>query len=99
MTTDQGSERLALLSQQVEQLREQGLFQEAVEIAIEARDLCHQLLGEQHHAYAVSLDNLAAIYRSRGDHAAAEPLLRRGLEIRHATLNDRARIYDTRVGG
>ena len=45
-------------------------------------------LGEGHPDYAVSLNNLADLYRAKGDYAAAEPLYRQAMEIRRAALGE-----------
>src|SRR5262249_38902193 len=39
-------------------------------------------------AFAVDLNNLATLYKEKGDYAAAEPLYRQALEIRRAALGE-----------
>ena len=65
-------------------LLQERRFPEAIELATRARDLALRSYGERHTAYAGSLNNLAVLYRSMGDYAAAEPLYRQALEIRRA---------------
>ena len=47
-----------------------------------------ELLGDTNAQVAVSLDNLAATLRARGDLAGAETLIRNGLNIRRRIYGD-----------
>ena len=46
------------------------------------------VLGENHPDYAISLNNLARLYKAMGDYAKAEPLYRQALEIRKRVLGE-----------
>ena len=48
--------------------------------------ISEKTLGAQHPDTATSLNNLAALYNSQGDYAAAEPLYKRALAIYEKTL-------------
>src|SRR4051812_5778421 len=76
------------LNQQVEQLLRDRRFSEAIERATEAKDTSRQLFGDGHPGYAVSLDTLAWVYESMGNHASAESLYRQALEIKRAALGE-----------
>ena len=71
-----------------------------------ARLFNEKTLGAQHPGTALSLNNLAELYRVQGDYAAAEPLYKRALAIREKTLgaqhpstatslNNLALLYDS----
>src|SRR5206468_1061470 len=72
---------------QVEQLYAQGLFEQAVGIAVEACNLARQQLGNSD-PYATSLNNLAMLYKEMGDYPAAEPIFQQSLEIRRRVLGE-----------
>jgi CHAT domain-containing protein/tetratricopeptide (TPR) repeat protein len=76
----------------VPQLYDEGRYQEAIDLAIQVRDLA-RLLGKYHPRYATSLNNLAMLYQRAGDHAAALPLFRQALEIRRAELGEDDPLY------
>src|SRR5208282_6405742 len=95
------------LYQRVEELTERQEHQEALALAVQARDLVRQHLGAAHPAYAESLNRLADVHFASGDHAGTEPLLREALDIRLRALgedhpesvqgmNDLAELYFTR---
>ena len=75
-----------VLTQQAVQLHDQGKFAEAVLLYIEVAEIRKQTLGEQHPAYAVSLNDLANLYFDLGDTTRAEPLLRQSLQIKKNAL-------------
>ena len=52
----------------------------AGELYVEARDIRKRVLGTGHPDYAMSLNNLAELYRSMGEHAKAEAACRTHLE-------------------
>jgi CHAT domain-containing protein len=54
-----------------------------------------QALGERHPDYALSLNNLALLYRAMGDYARAEALHRQALEIQKQALGERHPLYAT----
>src|SRR5262245_53441398 len=71
--------------QQVGQRYRQGHYTQALELALQARDLARQDLGEAHPEFATALDNLGLLYKTVGNYPAAEPLLLQALEIRRRT--------------
>ena len=54
--------------------RAEPLYAKAIEIR-------KRTMGENHPDYVVSLNNLAALYKSKGDYERAETLCRQALEI------------------
>src|SRR5439155_948526 len=96
--------RADLLNLTVLAQAQQGKYEAAQAIAIEALRIRQEILGESHPDYAASLNNLARLYQDMGDYARAEPLLRQAVEIRKkalgeshpdyaASLNDLATLY------
>lgn len=82
------SEKVDQLNAEVVKLYRQGNYEKAMALAIEARDLARQTLGEEHPGFATTLDNLASIYKVAGEYAKAEPLLRQALSIRQKALGE-----------
>src|SRR5690349_11491119 len=70
----------------VEQLYQQGKYDEALDLARRALDLAEKEFGLDHSNTAESLNNVAVLYKSKGDYASAEPLYRRALAIREKKL-------------
>ncbi|MCI0604931.1 CHAT domain-containing protein [bacterium] len=64
---------------QARQLLEAGHYKRAIEIAEEALQLAVKRFGKQHHEYARSLNNLAAIHLKLRNGDAAERLIREAL--------------------
>ena len=58
-----------------------------------AEESTEKTFGENHFRYALSLNNLACLYRSRGDYARAMPLCRQALEIERKALGDGHPVY------
>jgi tetratricopeptide (TPR) repeat protein/CHAT domain-containing protein len=83
--------RITQLNQQAGQLFQQGRYEQGIEVATEVVVLIRQHLGENHSAYASSLGNLGAMYKSLGRYAEAEPLFQQAVEIQRRTggENDR----------
>jgi tetratricopeptide (TPR) repeat protein len=73
---------------QADTLCRAGRYQQAVTLADRCATIRKRLLGENHPAYASSLNSLAALYRVQGDYARAEPLYRQALEIRKKTFGE-----------
>ena len=69
------------LNQQVNQLIEQGKYQEAIPIAERAVELAKRVRGLEHPDTALSLNNLAELYQAMGEYAKAEPLYQEALRI------------------
>src|SRR5436190_15992408 len=84
-TAEGPQQQIARLHQQVVQLYRQGHYTQALDLALQARDLARQYLGEEHPEFATALDNLGLLYKTVGNYAAAEPLLQQALEIRRRT--------------
>ncbi|NJO17987.1 MAG: tetratricopeptide repeat protein [Thioploca sp.] len=61
--------------------RAEPLYQQALEIR-------KTVLGENHSDYAISLNNLALLYKSMGNYTRAEPLYQQALEIRKTALGE-----------
>src|SRR5208282_894826 len=63
------------LNQQVNQLIEQGKYQEAIPIAERALEGSKRVRGPEQPETADALDNLAELYERMREYAKAEPLL------------------------
>ena len=62
-------------------LYKRGQYTEAVNVAKEVLKVAEDTFGSEHPNVALSLNNLAVLYRAQGKYAEAEPLLKRALEI------------------
>ena len=82
-------------NRQVAKLYQQGLYEQAMPIAVQVRDMTRQVSGEAHRDYAQSLNNMALLYRGMGKYAAAEPLLRQANEIMQKTRGEDHPDYAT----
>jgi CHAT domain-containing protein/tetratricopeptide (TPR) repeat protein len=92
--------RAALLQAQaengrVEQLHQQGKLREAVQMAVKVTAAFRQVLGEKHPAYAVSLNDLALLYKDRGEHRKALPLYREALALLRQAPGEKHPSYAT----
>ncbi len=74
------------LNQQVNQLIEQGKYQEAIPIAERAVEVAKHTLGPDHPKTADALNNLGFIFQKIGNYAKAEPIYREALRIRQKVL-------------
>ena len=74
------------LNQKVIQLYNQGRSSEAIPLALRALTIREKALGPDHPDVAMSLNNLAELYRAQGRYADAEPLHKRALTIREKAL-------------
>ena len=92
------------LNQRVNQLIEQGKFQEAIPIAERAVEVAKHTLGPDHPKTADALNDLGFIFQKIGNYAKAEPLYQEALRIRQkvlgpehsdtaASLNNLASLY------
>ncbi len=70
-------------------LYRRGEFAKALPFATQSLDINRRILGEQNPSTAVSLTNLAEIYRSMGQYANAESLYRQAIEIRKAAFGEK----------
>jgi tetratricopeptide (TPR) repeat protein len=71
-----------ILNQEVMALERAGQYDRAVGVAQKALQVAEQNVGPSHPDVAMSLNNLAALYRTQGAYAKAEPLYKRALAIR-----------------
>ncbi|NEP51464.1 MAG: tetratricopeptide repeat protein, partial [Moorea sp. SIO3C2] len=76
------------LTQQVLELYQQGKYSEAIPLAKKALGIRQQVLGEEHHSVATSLQNLALLYFRQGRYQEAEPLYQQALDLRKRLLGD-----------
>jgi CHAT domain-containing protein/tetratricopeptide (TPR) repeat protein len=74
------------LSRQVLQFYQQGRFNDAVPLALQALEITEKARGPEHPETAASLNNLALLYEETGAYAQAEPLYRRALAINEKAL-------------
>ncbi|MBU1558141.1 tetratricopeptide repeat protein, partial [Patescibacteria group bacterium] len=74
------------LNEKVVELYQEGKYDEAIHLAKKALELLEKALGPDHPDVAISLNNLAALYRSKADYTRAEPLYVRALAIREKAL-------------
>ena len=66
--------------------QEMGDYRAALPLQHQALAIWKEVLGEKHSDYALSLNNLAALYREQGRYVDAEPLFQRSLAIRSMSL-------------
>jgi tetratricopeptide (TPR) repeat protein/CHAT domain-containing protein len=83
---DDVHEQLAQLNHLVRELYEQGRYEQAIQYAIQARDLARHGLGEEQPGFAYTLSTLAELYRLTENYGASEPLQQQALAIRERTL-------------
>ena len=81
ITPDNADAYSRILTQLVEYLDAAGNYSDAVGFAEEDLRLNEATLGAQHPSTATSLNNLAGLYESTGNYAAALPLYERALAI------------------
>ena len=82
-----------LLNQTAFYLYDRGQYAEAEPLYKEAMEIHRTALGEEHPAYATSLNNLAVLYDAMGRHADAEPLYKQATEIRRTALGEEHPAY------
>jgi tetratricopeptide (TPR) repeat protein len=75
-----------ILNQEVTELYRQGKYDRAVLVGKKALEVAEANVGSDHPNVAMSLNNLAALYKTRGDYAGAEPLYKRSLAILEKAL-------------
>ena len=76
------------LEQQIFQLSQEGQYAEAIPLAEKALGIRKKVLGDNHPDVAISLNNLAELYRLQGRYTEAEPLYQQSLAIDKKTLGD-----------
>ena len=80
--TEQGAEgEWKILNREVASLYQQGQYDSAVVVAKKALELAEKNVGPDHPDVAMSLNNLAELYRTQGQYVQAEPLYKRALAI------------------
>ena len=77
---------LAELSRRIEELDQQGKYQEAIPLAEKLLALTKEARGLDDRETAARIGLLAALYESMGDYSKAEPLYKEALEIRRKVL-------------
>ncbi|HEV3257270.1 MAG TPA: tetratricopeptide repeat protein [Gemmataceae bacterium] len=85
------------LNEQQISLYQQGKPAEAINSARRAVEIRGKVLGEKHPDFAVSVNNLAFLYKDMGDYARAEPLYQKALEIAKQALGERHPLYATNL--
>ena len=83
------------LNQQVLQLVKERKYSEAIPLAEGALAIRERILGNGHQLVAVSLNNLAEVYRGKGNYAKAEPLFLRSLAILEKVLGKEHQLVAT----
>ena len=76
----------AALETKVDELYRAGKYADAIPLAQRALAIREKALGPNHPDVAMSLKNLASLYRNQGRYADAEPLYKRSLAIREKAL-------------
>ena len=79
-------DEITTLDRQIEQLRKEGRYSEAVPLAQRVLAIGEKALGPDHPDVAGSLNNLAGLYYKQGHYADAEPLFKRSLAITEKAL-------------
>jgi tetratricopeptide (TPR) repeat protein/CHAT domain-containing protein len=74
------------LNQQAVELYQAGRYREALPLQQRALEINEKILGPEHPATAISLNNLAALYKALGAYDKALPLYLRALAIREKVL-------------
>jgi tetratricopeptide (TPR) repeat protein len=74
------------LNKQVDQLIEQGRYQEAIPIAQRAIEAAKRARGSEQAETATAVNNLGLLFKRIGDYAKAEPLYQEALRIRQKVL-------------
>ena len=85
---NEAQQQINQLDSLVASLYQRGQYEEAIEYATMSANFYCQTKGEQHPHFAASLNNLALLYQSMGNYAAAEPLLNQAMEICRAALGE-----------
>ena len=81
------------LGGEISTLDRAGRYDEAATLARRVVAIRIEVQGRRHRDYARSLNNLAMLLESHGDHAAARPLLEQALALNKDVLGERHPIY------
>ncbi|MHC9538940.1 MAG: tetratricopeptide repeat protein [Vulcanimicrobiota bacterium] len=74
------------LNMKVQQLYNEGKYEEGIKIARQALEVAEKTFGNEHPNTATSLNNLAILYNDQGSYTEAEPFYKRALAIREKVL-------------
>src|SRR3989442_458425 len=85
--------QIARMTQQADQLSENGRYKDAVNIVTQLCKMIKRNFGENNSDYANSLNNLGLMYYYMGDYSKAEPLYKNALEIRGKVLGENDSDY------
>jgi tetratricopeptide (TPR) repeat protein len=94
-TADQALVQAGKLVQEIDQLKEQGHYAEAIPLAEQVLDLRRHVWGANHPDVATSLNNLAYLYDAQGRYGEAEPLYQQALKIRQEALGANHPVVST----
>src|SRR6266511_3639080 len=106
--SDRALQEARKLSEEARQLEHGRKYDEALRLYERALAIWEKALGPDHPQVTLSLDNLASLYRAKGDNTKAEPLAQRALAIKEKalgpehpdvalSLNNLVMIYQQRV--
>jgi hypothetical protein len=87
-------ENLKALNARIYDLNQEGKLQEALPLAEMAVEIAKQNYGSQSFDTALTLNNLATLYRDLGQYATAEPLFQESIEM-FRKLGSRSRLTAT----
>ena len=78
-----------ILNDEVKELYRTGQYARAVVVGKKALKVAEEIVGPDHPDVAASLNNLALLYDTQGQYAAAEPLYKLALSIEAWSRQDR----------
>jgi len=81
-------QQIERLNQEIGPLYQQGRYEQAISIAIQARELIRRHLGENNAAYADSLNSSGMLYREVGDYAKAKSCFEQALGVYDAVVGE-----------
>jgi tetratricopeptide (TPR) repeat protein len=81
-----GDDPAAHLNRQIEELKNQAKYKEAIPLAEQLVTLTRQVYGDQHAETVASINTLAALYEETREYVKVEPLLKEALETRKKML-------------
>ena len=93
MTPDNVEKEIDRLGQQVEQLFQEGKYEQALTVAQQACDLALRQLGNKHARHAACLHNLAALLDALGDFDRAEKTYLQSIAVYRAALGEQHPEY------
>jgi CHAT domain-containing protein/tetratricopeptide (TPR) repeat protein len=98
MAGAQPEQDIPALNQQVTELREQGKYAQALDLARHTCELTQSALGDDHLETARSISNLGGLLLDMGHFAEAKPYLARALENRRRLLGEQHPDTATSLG-